>query len=90
MNIDIIDPSQKTVRISELDEGDWFIRWAAPRKLGNCRVYLKLHEHSRLTHYGSRDETVPIVDISSGYINNVRPDQKVLRVRDKVEVELET
>lgn len=88
MKIRIIDPSQKTKRLRDLDEGDWFVRWANPRKLHNCVVYMKLHPHTRLENYGRQHETVPTVALDTGRITNMEPEQKLLQVVDDVEVEI--
>jgi hypothetical protein len=89
MKIKLIDPIASNLRLHKLAEGDWFVRWASPRKPESCTVYMKLHDHSRLSNYGSRDETVPCVALKSGYITNMQPAQPVVRIRDNVELELD-
>lgn len=88
MKIKIVDPTQKVTRLRKLAEGDWFVRWASPRKFNGCRVYMKMHDHSRLQQYCDQDECA-VVDLKYARLKVISLDQPVLRIVGEVEVELE-
>ena len=87
MNITIKD-EQGRRRLRGLKAGDCFVRNAQKRPLVGRSVYMVLHYHSRLESFKTVAGDIIAVNLATGRLEHMTPDQHVLEINGGVEMEV--